>query len=77
MRALFGRAGRGIVALLRRDPSLRRNHFRVRRQKLRADIDCAVQQSAGIIAKIENERLHPLFLQIIERFAQARPPSAR
>ena len=35
-----------------------------------ADVYGAVQKSAGIIAEVENERLHSLLLQFIERFRQ-------
>ena len=37
---------------------------------MRADIDRAVQQAAGIVPQIEHERLHPLLLQFVERFLE-------
>ena len=56
--------------LLRRDAPLRRNHFGIGRQKLRADIDRDIQESARIIPKIENQRLHTTLLQFIEGLRQ-------
>ena len=56
--------------LLRSDTSLRGNDLRVGRQKLRADINRDVQESAGIISEIQHQCLHATLLQIIERLRQ-------
>ncbi len=39
-------------------------------KELRANVHRAVQQSARIISQIENERLHSLLLQFIQRLRQ-------
>src|SRR5471032_2370889 len=56
--------------LLRSDASLRGNDFRIGRQKLRADINGNVQESAGIVPEIEHQRLHATLLEVIERLPQ-------
>ena len=69
-RSLLRAGSRGIIALLRGRAALRRNDCCAGRQKLRANIHRAVQEAAGIVAQIENEALHPLFLQSVQRFGE-------
>ena len=70
IRTILRHARGRIIALLRCDAALGGNDSRVRRQKLSANVDRAVQQTARIVAKIENQRMHSLLLQFVERFAQ-------
>src|SRR5947207_2424659 len=67
LRTRFRDHGGRVFTLLRSDPALRRNDFCIRRQKLPAHIHRTIQKPTRIIPKIENQRLHPLLLQVIER----------
>ena len=69
-RTLFRGARGRIIMLLRSDASLCGNDLCIGRQKLRADIDRHVQESARIISEIEHQRLHATLLQVIERLPQ-------
>src|SRR5581483_7352703 len=58
---LFCRRGK-VIALLGRHAPLSGYDLCVGRQKFAAHVHGAVQQAAGIISKVQNQRLHPLLL---------------
>ena len=69
-RALFGGGRSGVLALLGSDATLGGNDGGVWWQKLRAHVDRAVEQPAGIVSQIKHERLHPLLLQLVQSLGQ-------
>src|ERR1044071_9854041 len=56
--------------LLRSNPSLRGNDFRVGRQELCADVNRNVQKPSGIVSEVQDHSLHATLLQFIERLSQ-------